>query len=115
MTRLDSFDDLDDERPLLDSQTLEAPAAPEFTLRAILAGLAIGTLICTSNCYFGLQTGWISMMSLPASLLGYGIFRVIPLRTPFTIKENVLVQTIAVASGTMPLAAGTYAYRTWLC
>jgi uncharacterized oligopeptide transporter (OPT) family protein len=29
--------------------------AHEFTARAIMAGLAIGTLLCFSNCYFGLQ------------------------------------------------------------
>jgi hypothetical protein len=29
--------------------------AHEFTARAIAAGLAIGTLLCFSNCYFGLQ------------------------------------------------------------
>ena len=30
----------------------------EFTFRAVLAGLAIGSLLCFSNMYFGLQTGW---------------------------------------------------------
>ena len=76
----------------------------EFTARAIISGLGIGTLIAISNTYFGLQTGWISMMSLPASLLGYGTFKLLP--GQLSAKENVLIQTVAVASGTMPLAAG---------
>lgn len=33
----------------------------EFTLPAVLIGLAIGCLLCFTNLYFGLQTGFISM------------------------------------------------------
>ena len=102
------------EAPLLHNQPIDtveharAEGQPEFTLRAVLVGLGIGTLICVSNCYFGLQTGWISMMSLPASLMAFGIFKLLGglLERPFGPVENVLVQTVAVASGTMPLAAG---------
>lgn len=79
-----------------------------LTPRATLVGLAIGTLACFSNSYFGLQTGWISMMSLPLSLIGFAVFKAFSrhLRCPFSPVENVLVQTVAVAVGTMPLAAG---------
>ncbi|GAO14280.1 hypothetical protein UVI_02033590 [Ustilaginoidea virens] len=41
-----------------------------FTLRSVLAGLAVGTIICAANVYFGLQTGWVSIMSMPSSLMG---------------------------------------------
>ncbi|KAF9543641.1 hypothetical protein EC957_000573 [Mortierella hygrophila] len=58
--------------------------------------------------YFGLQTGWISMMSLQSSLLGFAIFKAAKpfLSTPFGPAENIVLQSIAVATGTMPLAAG---------
>jgi uncharacterized oligopeptide transporter (OPT) family protein len=48
------------------------------------------------------------MMSLPLSLLGFAVFQTLSkhLTSPFSPVENVLVQTIAVAVGTMPLAAG---------
>ena len=52
------------------------------------------------------------MMSLQSALLGFAIFRIIPTllpslsSTPFTPQENVILQTTAVATGTMPLAAG---------
>jgi uncharacterized oligopeptide transporter (OPT) family protein len=83
-----------------------------------------------TNIYFGLQTGqqlksthnmispndfrigWVSMMSLQSALLGFAIFKTLPqilpsLTTkPFTPQENVILQTVAVATGTMPLAAG---------
>ncbi|KAI7862292.1 OPT oligopeptide transporter protein-domain-containing protein [Spinellus fusiger] len=58
--------------------------------------------------YFGLQTGWISMMSLQSSLLGYAIFKPFQhrLAIAFGPIENVVLQTTAVATATMPLAAG---------
>ncbi|KAI7907391.1 OPT oligopeptide transporter protein-domain-containing protein [Cokeromyces recurvatus] len=64
--------------------------------------------------YFGLQTGWISMMSLQASLLGFAVFKSALCRcfissgvsSTFSPKENVYLQTVAVATATMPLAAG---------
>jgi hypothetical protein len=34
---------------------------PEFTLTAVLLGLAIGCVICFTNLSLGLQSGWISM------------------------------------------------------
>ncbi|KAI9289002.1 OPT oligopeptide transporter protein-domain-containing protein [Umbelopsis sp. AD052] len=79
-----------------------------FTIRAVLCGLLIGTVMCFSNMYFGLQTGWISMMSLQSSLLGYAMFKPFKgkLRRAFGPIENVVLQTTAVATATMPLAAG---------
>jgi uncharacterized oligopeptide transporter (OPT) family protein len=53
------------------------------------------------------------MMSLQSALLGFAIFKVFPLvprlfpaSKPLTPQENVVLQTTAVATGTMPLAAG---------
>ncbi|KAG0375742.1 hypothetical protein BGX24_008706 [Mortierella sp. AD032] len=81
---------------------------PQFTWRAVGVGIGIGTLLCFTNMYFGLQTGWISMMSLQSSLLGFAIFKAAKpyLTTPFGPAENIVLQSIAVATGTMPLAAG---------
>ncbi|KAJ1948479.1 OPT super, partial [Linderina macrospora] len=58
--------------------------------------------------YFGLQTGWISMMSLQSSLVGFAVFKALDkfLVTKFGPAENVVLQTTAVATATMPLAAG---------
>ncbi|GAA5951566.1 hypothetical protein JCM3765_005972 [Sporobolomyces pararoseus] len=83
----------------------------EFTLRAVVAGLLIGILTCCTNMSLGLQSGWVSMMSLQASLLGFGIFKVLPRipwfsKRPLSVHENIVLQTTAVATGTLPLAAG---------
>ncbi|OBT73355.1 hypothetical protein VF21_07705 [Pseudogymnoascus sp. 05NY08] len=79
-----------------------------FTLRGILVGLGVGLVICFSNMYFGLQTGWISSMSMPSSLIGFAFFKTLSkhLDIPFTPVENVLVQTVAGSMGTMPLGCG---------
>ncbi len=79
-----------------------------FTLRGVLVGLGIGVIICFSNMYFGLQTGWVSSMSMPSALIGFAFFKSVAnhIDFPFTPVENVLVQTVAGALGTMPLGCG---------
>lgn len=79
-----------------------------FTVRGVLVGLAIGIIICFSNTYFGLQTGWVSGMAMPSALLGFAYFKAVRrlLAFPFSPVENVLVQSVAGAVGTMPLGCG---------
>ncbi len=79
-----------------------------FTLRGVLLGLAIGIVICFSNTYFGLQTGWVSGMSMPSALIGFAFFKSVSshIKLPFSPVENVLVQTVASSMGTMPLGCG---------
>ncbi|KAI1381564.1 OPT superfamily oligopeptide transporter [Hypoxylon crocopeplum] len=84
------------------------PEGRHFTLRGVAAGLVVGLVICFSNMYFGLQTGWISMMTMPSSLLGFGIFKALSrhLTFPFSPVENVLVQSVAGGMAIMPLGCG---------
>jgi OPT family oligopeptide transporter len=86
----------------------QADQPQNFTLRGVLVGLAIGVVICFSNMYFGLQTGWVSGMAMPSALIGFAYFKVIAktLKLPFTPVENVLVQSVAGSVGTMPLGCG---------
>jgi OPT family oligopeptide transporter len=87
----------------------EQAAQPQnFTLRGVVVGLAIGVVICFSNMYFGLQTGWVSGMAMPSALIGFAYFKVVArtLKLPFTPVENVLVQSVAGSVGTMPLGCG---------
>ncbi|KAK9801033.1 putative OPT oligopeptide transporter protein-domain-containing protein [Seiridium cardinale] len=84
------------------------PEGRHFTFRGVAVGLLVGLVICFSNMYFGLQTGWVSTMTMPASLLGFGIFRVLAphLKFPFSPVENVLVQSVAGGMAIMPLGCG---------
>ncbi|KAJ2717216.1 OPT super [Coemansia spiralis] len=81
---------------------------PQFTWRAVVVGLLFGTVLCFSNLWFGLQSGWISMMSLQASLVGFAVFKAAArvVAVPFGPAENVVLQSTAVATATMPLAGG---------
>ncbi|KAJ6619816.1 OPT oligopeptide transporter protein-domain-containing protein [Mycena sp. CBHHK59/15] len=69
----------------------------EFTPSAVVIGLLIGCLLCFANLSFGLQTGWISMMSLQSALIGFLISRLLPV--PLSAQEIIVVQTTAVATG----------------
>ncbi|KAG7662118.1 OPT8 [[Candida] subhashii] len=90
-----------------DSSYLQKLCQPQVTIRGTLVGLFIGSIILISNFQFGLQTGWVSMMSLPAALLGFALFRASPyLSKNFTDVENVYIQSVAVAVGTGPLCYG---------
>lgn len=90
------------------STKVPSTSAQSFTPRSLFVGLIIGTLIIFSNTYFGLQTGWMSLMTMPSSLIGFAVFKSLSkhLSFPFTPVENVLIQTVAGAVGTMPLGCG---------
>ncbi|KAH8888169.1 OPT superfamily oligopeptide transporter [Thozetella sp. PMI_491] len=79
-----------------------------LTFRGVAVGLLVGLVICFSNMYFGLQTGWVSTMTMPASLMGFGFFKLLSrhLEFPFSPVENVLVQTVAGSMAIMPLGCG---------
>jgi uncharacterized oligopeptide transporter (OPT) family protein len=120
-----------------------------LTPRALAAGLLVGSVLCFSNTFFGLQTGWVTMGSLQSAILGaprvgssvalqrrrarrqrlshtllchavccapflplagYGLFQGLwaagLLSRHLSVGENIILQTTAVATATMPLAAG---------
>ncbi|KAL1885463.1 OPT superfamily [Paecilomyces lecythidis] len=99
---------LDDHNAGFTTRRAPVTSAQSFTPRSLLVGLFIGTLITFSNTYFGLQTGWISSMAMPSSLIGFAMFKALSkhLSFPFSPIENVLIQTVAGAVGTMPLGCG---------
>ena len=78
-----------------------------FSFRAAAVGLLIGTLINLSNTYYGLQTGVGAQMSMVSGLLGYLTFKLSSslTNTPLTISENVLITSIATATGCIPITA----------
>src|SRR4051812_23231932 len=47
-------------RPVIEGQS--------FTLRGVAVGLAIGLVLTCTNISMGLQSGWVSAMTMPASL-----------------------------------------------
>ncbi len=69
------------------------PPAREFTLRALLLGLVIGTVLTAANTYLGLYAGMTIAGSIPAAIVSMGVLRGMLRRG--TVLENNIVQTLA--------------------
>ena len=82
------------------------PGSPEtlveVTVRGVLLGLLIGTIMTAANAYLGLYAGMTVSTSIPAAIISMGLLRGVFRRG--TILENNIVQTtasagVSVASG----------------
>ncbi|KAF7374839.1 OPT superfamily [Mycena sanguinolenta] len=100
-------DDLGPESPTDTLTDLHQPPN-EFSLQAVVIGLLIGCLVCFVNLFFGLQTGWISMMSLQSALIGFLISRLLPI--PLTSREIIVGR-----DGTGPIDITWLAAIGWSC
>lgn len=76
---------------------------PEFTLKAVVAGVLLGLVFGAANAYLGLRVGLTVSASIPAAVMTVALFRAF--RTRGTILEANLSQTIGSASTS--LASGT--------
>lgn len=86
-----------------------APAAreeslPEFTARAVVAGILFGLVFGAANAYLGLKVGLTVSTSIPIAVLTVALFRALRAREGVILEAN-LSQTIGSASSS--LAAGT--------
>ncbi|MBL8860206.1 MAG: oligopeptide transporter, OPT family [Planctomycetes bacterium] len=86
---------------------MDAPQRPasvaEFTLKAVVAGLAFGVLFGAANAYLGLKSGLTVSTSIPIAVLAAVTFKLLP--RGGTILETNISQTIGSASSS--LASGT--------
>ena len=76
---------------------------PEFTAKAVVAGVLLGLVFGAANAYLGLRVGLTVSASIPAAVMTVALFRLF--RTKGTILEANLSQTIGSASTS--LATGT--------
>ncbi|MBS2022369.1 MAG: oligopeptide transporter, OPT family [Deltaproteobacteria bacterium] len=81
------------------------PQAPlrEFTLRAVVTGIALGLVFGAANAYLGLRVGLTVSASIPAVVMTVALFRAFRARA--SILEANLSQTVGSASTS--LATGT--------
>lgn len=75
---------------------------PEFTPRAIIAGVILGVLIMSENVYLGLKTGSTEAGSILSSILCFAMFRAA--RQKLSILENNIAQTLSSAAGSIGIA-----------
>jgi OPT family oligopeptide transporter len=94
--------------PAIHSPENLAKTPSELTLRAILSGLVVGSLIGASNVCIGLKIGWTFGASITAAVISFAIFRTVSnmLSTPYGAKENLITATAGSAAGTMASAGG---------
>ena len=79
---------------------------PQLTLRAVVMGMLLGSVMCLSNIYVGLKAGWSVGVGITSCILAYSAFaslhRLFPRAFPdFTILENNAMQSCATAAGMM--------------
>ncbi|KAK4152670.1 OPT oligopeptide transporter protein-domain-containing protein [Chaetomidium leptoderma] len=104
--------DVDDEeveedlyRPLLMDPTIPHEENP-LTIRAVVIGCILGSLVCASNLYLGLKTGFTFSANMFGAIFGYGILKLLEKagKTPiigglFGPQENSIVQAAATGAG----------------
>ena len=77
----------------------------QLTPRAVVAGMLLGAVMCLSNLYVVLKTGWSLAVTVTSCILGFALFRALRAiglsRTPFTLLENSAVGSVAAAAGYM--------------
>lgn len=90
----------------------------QLSVRAVLVGCLLGSVVAAMNLYLGLRTGWSLGGSLIAAILGFAIMGSITaaLRgmgakgvTRFGVLETNITQTAGSAAGSMTSAAGLLA------
>jgi uncharacterized oligopeptide transporter (OPT) family protein len=86
-------------------ETVYQGGARQLTVRAVIAGMVIGALMCLSNLYVVLKTGWSLGVTVTACILAYAAFGVLRslrlTREGFSVLENNAMGSVASAAGYM--------------
>ncbi|KAL6830020.1 OPT oligopeptide transporter domain-containing protein [Trichoderma camerunense] len=79
-----------------------------MTPRAIACAVLLGSAVCLTNMYFGLQAGIVNSMPMQSALLGFAIFQSLRhrLREPLSPMEATVIEVIASAIGLAPFTSG---------
>lgn len=84
----------------------------QLTLRAALTGMLLGAVLCLSNLYVVLKTGWSLGVTITATIVAYGAFRALHAagltKRPFAPLENNAVASVA-SSGAWMTGGGNMA------
>ena len=77
----------------------------QLTWRAALMGMALGAVLCLSNLYVVLRTGWSLGVTITTTIVAFAFFHALQragvLRRPFSLLENNAVASIASSGGWM--------------
>ena len=77
----------------------------QLTVRAVVAGMGIGAVMCLSNIYVFFKTGWSLGVTLTACILAFALFQILHAlriaRQPLGALENNALTTVASGAGFM--------------
>ncbi|MFO0758174.1 MAG: OPT family oligopeptide transporter [Byssovorax sp.] len=78
---------------------------PQLTVRAVLAGMLIGAVMCLSNIYVFFKTGWSIGVTLTACIIAFAVFKALAsarlVKEPLLALENNALTTVASGAGYM--------------
>jgi uncharacterized oligopeptide transporter (OPT) family protein len=81
------------------------PGARQLTFRAVVTGMILGAVMCLSNLYVVLKTGWSLGVTVTACILAFAVFGALKslrlVKNDFTILENNAMGSVASAAGFM--------------
>src|SRR5262245_2012404 len=80
-------------------ETVYQRGARQLTVRAVIAGMIIGAVMCLSNLYVVLKTGWSLGVTVTACILAYAVFKLLRsiglARGDFATLENNAMSSVA--------------------
>lgn len=81
------------------------PGARQLTARAVVTGMLLGGVMCLSNLYVVLKTGWSMGVTVTACILAFGVFSALKslrlVKNDFSVLENNAMGSVASAAGYM--------------
>lgn len=87
----------------------------QLTLRAVITGALLGSVLTLTNLYVGIKTGWTLGVGITSVILSFGAFKIFSkfnLSEDMTILENNAMQSVATSAGymTQPMIASLSGY-----
>lgn len=88
---------------------------PQLNFRSAITGMMLGGILCLTNLYVGIRTGWTLGVGITSVILSFAMFKVLSklkLGSEMTVLENNAMQSIATSAGymTAPLISSMAAY-----
>ncbi len=97
------IDEVDPEREW--REKVYRPGVPQLTARAVVAGMLIGSVMCLSNLFVVLKTGWSLGVTVTSVILAFALFSLVEklglTKNHFSILENNAMGSVASAAGYM--------------
>jgi OPT family oligopeptide transporter len=92
-----------DEKELRWLAEVYRPGEPQLTVRSVATGMVLGAVMCCSNMYIVLKTGWSFGVTVTACIIAFAFWAVMRSlgAREFTILENNTMGSVASAAGYM--------------